>query len=124
MSCWKSFVRYKSTPLQPGLARRFVVKIVFPWVASRANMLHLAACTHNRAVLCLHVAHIATVWEFWTDWLPTDILFLPHKVTQVQVEEHTAAASGALGHYQPLPPYGVRPTQVEDTGVCQHAHTC
>ena len=29
--------------------RRFVVKIVFTWVASRANMLYLAVHTHNRA---------------------------------------------------------------------------
>ena len=30
-------------------ARRFVIKPSFPWVASRASMLYLAARTHNRA---------------------------------------------------------------------------
>ena len=35
-------------------------------------MLYLAACTHIRAIVCLHAAHIAALWEFWTDWLPTE----------------------------------------------------
>ena len=43
---------------------------MFPWVASRANMLYLAARTHNRAALYLHAARIAALREFWTDWLP------------------------------------------------------
>ena len=56
---------------QPGLVRRFVVKTVFPCVASRANMLYLAARTHNnRATVCLHEARIVALREFWTDWLP------------------------------------------------------
>ena len=48
-------------------------KPVFPWVASRANMLYLAARTHSRAAVCLPAAHIAALREFWADckWLPT-----------------------------------------------------
>ena len=43
-----------------------LVKTEFPWVASRANMLYLAARTHNRAtsVVRLHEAHIAALREF------------------------------------------------------------
>ena len=53
-----------------GLVRSFVVNTAFRWVASRVNMLYLAARTHNRAAVCLHAAHIAALWAFWTDWLP------------------------------------------------------
>ena len=41
--------------------RRFVVKTVFPWVASRVNMRCLPAGTHNRPAVCLHAAHIAAL---------------------------------------------------------------
>ena len=58
-------------------ARRFVVKTVFAWVASRANMLYLAARTHNRAAVCLNEAHSKALREFWTDWLPTETPFEP-----------------------------------------------
>ena len=51
----------------PAALRRFVVKTVFPWVA---NMLYLAARTHNRAAVYLHAAHITGLRAFWTDWLP------------------------------------------------------
>ena len=57
-------------------ALRVVVKAEFSWVVSRANMLYLAAHTHKRAAACLHEAHIAASWEFWTEWLPTEIPFL------------------------------------------------
>ena len=53
-----------------SLDRLCQAKTVFPWGASRANMLYLAARTHNRAAVCLHAAHIAALWEFWTNWLP------------------------------------------------------
>ena len=52
-------------------ARRFVAKTLFPRVASRANMLYLAASTHTRSAVCLYAAHIAALREFWTNWLPT-----------------------------------------------------
>ena len=57
---------------EPGPPRRFVVKIVFLWVTNRANMLYLAARTHNRAavLVCVHAAHIAALPAFWIDWLP------------------------------------------------------
>ena len=56
-------------------ARDFMVKTVFPWVGSRANMLYLAVRSHNCAVVCLHAAHIAALRAFWTDWLPTETPF-------------------------------------------------
>ena len=34
-----------------------LVITAFLWVASRANLLYLAAHTHSRAVVCLHTAH-------------------------------------------------------------------
>ena len=37
------------------LARRFVVKTAFPWVANRANMLYLAVRTHFRAAETYYV---------------------------------------------------------------------
>ena len=40
---------------------------IYPWVASRASMLYLAARTHKRAAACLRAAHIAALREFWTD---------------------------------------------------------
>ena len=40
-------------------ARRFVVKTVIPWVASRTIMLYLATRTRTRAAVCLHAARIA-----------------------------------------------------------------
>ena len=54
-----------------------VIKTVFPWVASRADILYLAARTRNCAAECLHAAHIAALRESWTDWLPTGTPFLP-----------------------------------------------
>ena len=51
-------------------------------VASRANMLYLAARTLNRATVCLHAAHIAAKCGVRTDcsWLPTETPFLPQHV--------------------------------------------
>ena len=41
-------------------------------VASRANMLYLAARTQHRVCLYTYnAAHIAASRAFWTDWLPT-----------------------------------------------------
>ena len=34
---------------------RVAVITVFPWVASRANMLYLAASTHNRAAVYVYI---------------------------------------------------------------------
>ena len=69
-------------------ARHFVVKIVFPWVASRASMLYLAARTHSRATVCLHAARacIVATREFWTDWLSTETpcLYIPQNVLGAQ----------------------------------------
>ena len=47
-------------------------------------MLYLAVCTYNRSAVCLHATRIAALWEFWTDWLPTETLFLPHNVLGTQ----------------------------------------
>ena len=57
-------------------ARRFAVKVVFSWVASRANVLYLAyARTHNPAAVCLHAANNTALREFL---LPADTpLLLP-----------------------------------------------
>ena len=86
------------------LVRRCVVKTVFPWVASRANMLYLAARTHNCAAVCLHAAHIAALREFWTDWLPTETPFLPQnlhprskdEVTRTRVAERRQGRGRAI----------------------------
>ena len=43
-------------------------------------MLYLATLTPNRAAVCLPADHIAALWEFWTDWLPTETPFLPQNV--------------------------------------------
>ena len=77
--------------LEPGLPIRFVVTTVFPWVASLANMLYLAARTRNRATVCLHAARIAALREFWSDCLPTETLFF------TQNFETQARAAGQCG---------------------------
>ena len=51
-------------------ARRFVVKTVFPWVASRTNMLYLAWRVQDRAAVCLHAAHIVCLRELCYYQLP------------------------------------------------------
>jgi hypothetical protein len=61
--------------LTTGLAVSWLLKTVLQRAASRANMLYLAARTHNRAAVCLHAAHNAALREFWPDWLPTVTLF-------------------------------------------------
>ena len=38
------------------------------------------AYSHNRATVCTHVAHIAALRAFWTDWLPKETPFLPHNL--------------------------------------------
>ena len=62
-------------------------------VASRANVLYLAARTHNCAVACLHEAHIACLREFWTEvsWLYT----VPRK--QVLTKERRPDPTGRRG---------------------------
>ena len=50
----------RAPPQAESWARRFVVRTVFPRVASRANMLCVAARTLT-AVVCLHAAHIAAL---------------------------------------------------------------
>ena len=78
-----------------GRVRCFVVKTVGPWVASRANMLYLAARTHNRAAVCPHAVYITIVWEFWTDWRPTEAPFLhDHKTSTAGVHPRRARRRG------------------------------
>ena len=57
-------------------APHFVIKTVFFWAASRANLLYLAARTHTRAAVCLYAAHTPALREVWPDWLPTVTPFL------------------------------------------------
>ena len=52
----------------------FVARTLFPWVASRASMLYLAARTHKCAAVRLHAAHIEALREFWPNWPPTTTL--------------------------------------------------
>ena len=77
-------------------ARRFVVNTRFPWVASRANMLYLAAHTHNRAAVCLHTARITALRAFWTDWQPTET-HLYHKSSTPGWYVGSSVVIGAVG---------------------------
>ena len=64
-SCTETYAAQARQPL----GSTFWLKNMFPWVASRAHLMYLAARTHNRAAVCLPSAHIATWREFWIDWL-------------------------------------------------------
>ena len=41
-------------------------------VGSQSDQQYLAARTKKYAAVCLHAARIGALWEFWTDWLPTE----------------------------------------------------
>ena len=69
-------------------ARRFVVKTMFPWVSSCANMLHLATHTHNRAAVSLHAAHAVALREIWTEWPHANTVL----TTKCRAQRRTLAA--------------------------------
>ena len=71
---------------------------MFPWVASRANMLHLAMRTHNRVTVCPHAFHFDTLREFWTDWLSTETACLPQNV-EPRLVDAVSPDSGASTAY-------------------------
>ena len=87
----------------PGLVRRFVVKTVFPWVASRANMLYLAARTHScssmftRGSYCSLVGVPDRLATTETPFLPQDVDctgWFDHGQDTMELRERTGLTVG------------------------------
>jgi hypothetical protein len=53
-----------------------------------------------RTAVCLHAACIAALWEFWTDWLPTETPFLARTSpgqSRILAAGETAVPTGSMG---------------------------
>ena len=64
----------------PGLPRRFVLRTVFPWVASRARIPAKLQYEPRVDILQHGYAYAQLNTSCWPDWLPTETLFLPQNV--------------------------------------------